>query len=123
MGLHWDIRNCDQSACWDAEGNMTQTCESMIWATMVVGISHITEKTVSEFAYRLEFDRRLCGTFKSAEDKPVTVASLRPFIGLNTNATTWTRIQFEKKTAKFFSDIFHRETKKEESNVDSVSTV
>ena len=123
MALHWNVKNCDQSACWDAEGNMTSTCESLIWATMLVGIPEITDKTIVEFAYRLEFDRRLCGTFKSADDKPVTADGLRPFIGLHTNASKWTRLQFEKKTARFFSDIFHRELKKKESNVDSVSAV
>lgn len=109
MALHWNIKDCDQSACWDAEGNMTSTCEAMIWATMLVGINEITDKTIEEFAYRLEFDRKLCGTFRSGDDKPVSVATLRPFIGLKTNATTYTRIQFEKKTAKFFCDIFKRE--------------
>lgn len=109
MALHWNIKDCDQSACWNAEGNMTSTCEAMIWATMLVGINEITEKTVHEFAYRLEFDRRLCGTFKSSDDKPVSVEALRPFIGLKTNASTWTRLQFEKKTSKFFHRIFTME--------------
>lgn len=109
MALHWDLKNCDHSACWDSEGNMTQTCSSMIWATMLVGINHITEQNIHEFAYRLEFDRRLCGTFKTGDDQPVRPETLRPFIGLKTNASTWTRLQFEKKTSKFFHGIFTKE--------------
>ena len=46
MALHWNVKNCAHSSCWDSEGNMTTTCEAMIWATMVVGINEITEKTV-----------------------------------------------------------------------------
>lgn len=110
MALNWNVSACDQSACWDDEGNMTQTCCSMIWATMLVGINHITNENFEEFAYRLEFDRRLCGTFKSGNDKPLTPEAVRPFIGLSTNATARTRLQFEKKTCKFFRDIY---TKKE----------
>jgi len=109
MALHWNIKECDQSACWKEDGCMTSTCESLIWATMVVGIDEISEKTIHEFAYRLEFDRRLCGTFNSGDGKPVSVDTLRPFIGLKTNATTWTRLQFEKKCAKFFYSIFSKE--------------
>ena len=108
MALHWNVKDCDQSACWNESGDMTATCESMIWATMLVGINEITEKTVHEFAYRLEFDRRLVGTFRSGDDEPVRVESLRPFIGLKTNASSWTRLQFEKKTCKFFHDIFSK---------------
>lgn len=109
MALHWNIKNCAHSSCWDSEGNMTTTCEAMIWATMVVGINEITEQNIHEFAYRLEFDRRLVSTFRNIDNKPVTVESLRPFIGLKTNASSWTRLQFEKKTCKFFHGIYIKE--------------
>lgn len=108
MALTYDIKKCDQSACWKPDETMTSTCESLIWATMLVGINRITEENINEFAYRLEVDRRLNGVFSTLGDKPVTPELLRPFVGLSTNATVFTRLQFEKKTMKFFNDTFNK---------------
>jgi hypothetical protein len=110
MALTWNITECHQRACWDANDNMTSTCEAMIWATMIVGIDHITAKNIKEFAFRLETDRRLLGTFRTFNAMPFTVDDMVPFIGLKTNATRKTRAQWSKTLIKTFEDItFNKE--------------
>lgn len=109
MALTWNVKECDQSACWDANENMTNTCECMIWATMVVGIDEITTVTIKEFAFRLETDRRLVGTFKNVDNMPFTVDSLRPFLGLKTNATRKTRAKWAKTLLEIFDERINKE--------------
>jgi len=109
MALTWNIKECDQSACWNSQMMITDECECMIWATMVLGIDEITTVTVKEFAFRLETDRRLVGTFSNG-GQPFTVESVRPFIGLKTNATRKTRAQWSKTLIKTFEDFtFNKE--------------
>ena len=103
MALTWNVKECDQSACWNDQMVMTTTCECMIWATMVLGIDEITTVTVKEFAFRLEADRRLVGTFRNC-GLPFTIEDVRPFIGLKTNATRKTRAQWSKNLIKTFED-------------------
>jgi len=88
---------------------MTDTCECMIWATMVVGIDEITTVTIKEFAFRLETDRRLVGTFKNVDNMPFTVDSLRPFLGLKTNATRKTRAKWAKILLEIFDERINKE--------------
>jgi len=109
MALHWNVKNCDQSACWDKDENLTPTCESMIWATMILGIPEITEATIKEFMYRMEFDRRLMNTFPTSDDKPVSMELVRPFIGLKTNANKYTRAKWLKSLCLSFESRFTRE--------------
>lgn len=109
MALTWNVKECDQSACWNSQMVMTDACECMIWATMILGIDEITTLTVKEFAFRLETDRRLVGTFSNG-GQPFTVESVRPFIGLKTNATRKTRAQWSKTMIKTFEEVtFNKE--------------
>ena len=101
MALKWDLKDCDQSACWDADGKMTQTCQSLIWATMVVGLDSLTEKNVDEWVIRLNVDHRLIGTF-SAPSEGINVEMLKPFYGIKTNATPLTRAKYLMKACDFF---------------------
>ena len=106
MALTFDYSKCKRDECVDSDGNMTSTLESLIWATMILGIPEINDKTIKEFAFRLEFDRRLVGTFKT--DGQFTVKFLTPFIGLRTNATKVTRAEFLKRISGTF-ETFNKE--------------
>ena len=111
MALHWDVSKCDQSVCWDKDENMTSTCNSMIWATMILGIPEITEKTVEEFWFRLEVDRRLMNTFPTSDNTPVDRETVRQFIGLKTNATTKTRAKWYGDLIKIFESCLKAQQK------------
>lgn len=100
MALNWNIKACDQSACWDKEGNMTPLCEGMIWTTMVVDMGSITADKLEEFVWRLNFMIRIGKSViqKDREDTPYTLEEIRPFVGMSTNVVTTTRKQFVKRT-------------------------
>lgn len=115
MALEWDVRKCDQSHCFDPDTKeMTSTCKSLIYATVIVGISEITESNYKEFACRLEYDRRLYGCFSFSEGSAIP-ALVKPFIGMRTNATKLTRAQFEKKISKMFREQYFKEVSDEKT--------
>jgi hypothetical protein len=103
MALHWNLKRCDQSACWDSEGNMSGIAHGLIWATLAIGLNEITEANVSEWCWRLNFEVRMHGerailTKTNPSDGTsggqFDEMDLRPFIGLNTNASKRTRKQY-----------------------------
>jgi len=105
MALNWNVSRCNPSACWTEPENpdqseMTSTCHALIWATMVVGLNEITDANIPEWTYRLTMTARLFRWTKEPEGG-FTDSFLRPFIGLNTNASRLTRAQFVKKTAEW----------------------
>ena len=101
MALTWNVKDCDQSACWDADGNMTQTCQSLIWATMLIGLDSLHEGNVDEWMIRLNVDHKLIGTF-SLNGDGYTKEMLAPFYGIKTNATPIPRAKYLMKTCDFF---------------------
>lgn len=105
MALTFNLSRCDKSACFDAAGKLTPTAEVMIFATLFVGMPEINEKTLAEFMWRMEFDRRMDGRWYRREDqsKPITVDFVRPFFGLSTNATKLTRAKFVKNALAHFN--------------------
>jgi hypothetical protein len=101
MSLNWNVSRCDQNACWKMredtkEHEMTSTCHALIWSTMVIGMNEMTEANLPEWRYRLTMTARLFKWTNEPEDG-FTESFLRPFVGLNSNATTLTRQQFLKK--------------------------
>ena len=82
---------------WTEEGIRPET-ESVIFATMTVGINKITAENVEEFWKRLRFMYAL-----SYKREPfVSREFLEKMIGLSTNASPMTRNQFIKTRAEFF---------------------
>ena len=103
MALHWNLKACDQSACWDEDGGMKNLPHGLIWATMVVGLNEITEKNISEWCWRLNWEIRLHGTraiLRKITELPYNESDLRPFIGLHTNASSKTRKQYLANSIK-----------------------
>lgn len=64
--------------------------EQLIFATMVVGMNHISEKNHLEFWYRLHLYESMFGTFRLDEDGDwlfYLLPDVKDHIGLHTNAT------------------------------------
>lgn len=63
MSLSWNlqkIKNCDQ-VCFK-DGNFNPVTNSLISATLFLGLNKITEKNVDEWMVRLAFNEKLFGT-------------------------------------------------------------
>lgn len=77
---------------------------SLIYATMAVGIRKITEKNYKIFYSRLTAFEHLCGAYliKGEKCKPayITLDEVKMFIGLTTNANELTAAQFERFQGK-----------------------
>ncbi len=77
---------------------------SLIYATMAVGIRKITEKNYKIFYSRLTAFEHLFGAYlmKGAKCKPayITLEEVKMFIGLTTNANELTAAQFERFQGK-----------------------
>lgn len=91
MPLTWDTTDCaDSEAIRD--GNEWGITETLIFATMGVGIGHITEKNEAEFYARVAVMERLYGPLLVATrdgkriDRPIMPADIHKRIGLRTNA-------------------------------------
>ena len=103
MALHWNLKACDQSACWNKNDEMTPLANGLIWATMVVGLNEITEKNISEWCWRLNWEIRVHGDraiLRKVNGELYSEADLRPFVGLNTNASSRTRKQYLANSIK-----------------------
>lgn len=101
MALHWNLKACDQSACWnkdkDGDDLMTPLAHGLIWATMVVGLNEITEKNLQEWCWRLNLEISVHGEramLRKVNGERYNESDLRPFVGLNTNASSRTRKQY-----------------------------
>lgn len=89
MSLNWELKGSPIVDELLSEENWEKT-QGMIFSTMAVGIGHLTEKTVSEFAVRLTIFSQL---FNLPE---VTLEEVQRYIGLSTNVTYETRSAWSK---------------------------
>lgn len=107
MALHWNLKACDQTACWNKNDEMTPLAHGLIWATMVVGLNEITEKNIAEWCWRLNFEIRCHGDraiLRKVSSADYTEEDLRPFVGLNTNASKMTRKQYLAKIIRHLEE-------------------
>lgn len=105
MSLDWRM-----TGPYDPENNPLHSdgmTETMVFATMSVGLTDLTEKNLEEWIWRIEFLRMIghnLGTRAvrdengkaSFEDYYPSPAELKAWIGLRTNAGTDTRKQWMK---------------------------
>jgi hypothetical protein len=108
MSLNWNIERIanHKEVCWIADpkpdnpdnARLNPVTETLIFATITVGLGSITEKNVSEFAARFRIAERLDGPFlyKAGEDgnRVDWLLSDEDFIahiGLYTNVSNETR--------------------------------
>jgi hypothetical protein len=130
MSLNWSIRDiadyenaCFETADRDNPGRgvkkgeqlMRPVTNTLIWATIPVGIGRITEANYQTFALRLRLYEQLFGAFLRRrvdvngqevedpfDDRPgrwvdrrITAAEVKAHIGLSTNASRLTTAQFK----------------------------
>lgn len=117
MSLRWDwSQGVDRDDLgWIEDGNgrprVAPITEAVIFATMAVGISRITEKRASQFTERVTAWEAVNGTHLQVPidggwaPRPLTIADVRDHIGLHTNATSLTRTEFGQRLATLESKV------------------
>lgn len=94
MALTWDRTEVkDYDKLTDEEWTLN---ESLIWATMAVGINVITVENARDFFARVSFWEKVIGAYRFNEAGPVyiTPEDVLRFVGLKTNATPLTKAKF-----------------------------
>lgn len=97
MALTWDataVRDYDQLT-----DNERVTRESLIWATMAIGMGEITDENAMEFYTRLSLLEKVTGASRfDGEGKPLFFSpeDVKRFVGLRTNVfPKWTKAKFK----------------------------
>ena len=99
MALTWDLTGIKDSKeiCWipskDEEGKfeLSVLTNTLIWATMLIGLDSITEKNSKEFHKRLIEFEVIHGAGMIIEDgeaRQPTIEEIKSHVGLKTNAVT-----------------------------------
>lgn len=103
MSLNWNITACTNFESLQSEEEWTVT-DTLIWATMIVGMREITEANAAEFYARLHIFESLNGSLvfsfdENGERQPhfITPEDVMKRIGLRTNASTETFAAFTKR--------------------------
>lgn len=106
MALNWNIKNVLQKDSLFHDNNeLKGVYEQIIWLTMDVGISKITEKNYKQFFKRTELMQRIKGPLLTYYDHDkdvldpyyITENNIKNMIGMHTNASTKTALQFLKQ--------------------------
>lgn len=99
MALNFNFSNVKDLELVQSEPAVT---DALIWATMNIGISKITEANVNEFYKRIYLHQSLFGAylFKDGKEDFVTKQDVINRIGLYTNATDETRPAYIKRTMR-----------------------
>ena len=104
-------------------GKMPDVLNSLIWITMSIGISSITEKNWEDFYTRMKLlgvDRNLLRIDENGSPTiPISAEDVRDHIGLMTNASTMTKSQFLKHAYEVAS----RETRNVAKAIDYLEEV
>lgn len=95
MALEWDLRavqNRHENYPAEENGSLNRVTETMIFATMAVGIGDLSDENAPEFFARVHLWELAFGSFLKAYDggdaivdRPLTPEDVRGHIGLRTN--------------------------------------
>lgn len=99
MALHYDVTTVPKAV--DAEGNITEFADQLIWCTLFVNLQEINKHNIDEWYHRLQFYALVEG-FEALEK--ITKQDLEDHIGLSTNAPYKTWNQFVAKVSKMWCD-------------------
>lgn len=115
MSLNFRLTNVKdwETVCYK-DDRMNVVTEGLIWATMSVGLGEIKANNIDEWLLRLSLSDKLFGTqlfTAKREQRPFTREELEQHIGLTTNATNETRLQFQKRVVNSFLEEKKRELK------------
>lgn len=112
MALNWNVEKCKNYKELTATEEARSDTDAIIWGTMFVGISKITEANYREFYARYHLMELLNGTFRNQridgkiEPYFLTLEAVKRRIGLSTNAGTIPRSTFIKqKVGRYFKEI------------------
>ena len=108
MPLNWSIKNCKDWETLKSDDEWPVT-NALIWVSMSVGLSEITEENLPEYYARLAMWQDLAGDLGHVKDATtgkwksgrITQSDLRKRIGLSTNASTMTRTQWRKNLNQY----------------------
>jgi len=125
MALNWDIGTIKdwKNVCQHevkGEWCMTAATSQLLHLTMIVGINKITEKNVDKFCLRLRMYETVCGMslYYTNDDgthrNALPDSLIRKHIGLHTNASTTTDVQFKS----YMFDLLKREAKAASRNME-----
>lgn len=105
MSLNWDCSKCPAGPT-PANDTEHGWRECLIWGSMCINMSRITEENVEEVLFRYRFLEQIG---QSVTTQPMTLEAIRRWIGLGTNADTLTRAKWINKVAKMTeSDVARR---------------
>ena len=109
MSLNYELTKIEnwKTKCLKETGGVNGLCQSLIFATIPVGIYEITEKNWKKFYARLHFCETVHGPYlmRNGEPSMITPEEVKGYIGLSTNASTLTDSQFLKRFAYVVRDI------------------
>jgi len=76
--------------------------DSLVWATMFLGMDEITDRNKDEFYIRLRIHERMFGPLRRKEEEEIfsTYEEVCRNVGLSTNASTFTNLQFNTRVMK-----------------------
>jgi len=122
MSLNWSLKNIENqdNLCWidcpddfepgmfdsvfvDTDGQkkrLNYVTSTLIWATMIIGVSEITKKNVDHFFFRLHAWEKINGSFlldKNGNQNYIKYDDVKQHIGLSTNASTMSNLKFFAK--------------------------
>lgn len=112
MALHWDITACENSAALTADDDSAAFTDFVIWTTMGVGIGKITEANWSEFYARMV----VAGYAKNLDPEWV-----HRYVGLSTNVSNETRLQWMKRVIGGRMDDEKRHAEREVAKLDATA--
>jgi len=109
MSLDWDLRGIEN---WKEKKESNPYLDGMIWTTMYIGMPTITEKNVLTFYARMKLYNDTVGEIwgRTKDENGdfqtyfPTFEQTKDWIGLRTNATTYTPTQFLNQIKKILSN-------------------
>lgn len=105
MALNWNVAKVENyKELFDNtdEGRMIEPYSTIVIATMLVGINEITEKNYEKFYNRIHLIESIEGPYfyKDSEPSYITLEDIKRLIGLHTNASNKTKLQFLKNFSR-----------------------
>tara|TARA_R110002020_G_scaffold56750_1_gene156736 strand:+ start:301 stop:693 length:393 start_codon:yes stop_codon:yes gene_type:complete len=129
MALTWDLRQIKDSdnLCYinksenEPQGEMSAITNTLIWSTMFVGFSKITDKNYKQFHKRLiELELASGGGLLVADDghsRQPTIHEVKSHVGLSTNASVQSNSQWSRNIARIIQETAEKRIKHEEQQV------
>ena len=111
MSLNWDLRKIENR---EEKQKSNPFLDGLMWATMYIGMPKLSEKNLLEFYARTKlYDRVIGHIWSDSHDDSghlqhnfPTLDQVRDFIGLQTNATPYTKAGFFSQLKKMLENSY-----------------